>query len=58
VGTCIEAVNLGYQVVVATDAVVGVPADYGDRVLQTTVSLVAALATVDQIAAAFDALTR
>jgi nicotinamidase-related amidase len=58
VGTCIEAVNLGYQVVVATDAVAGVPADYADQVLATTVSLVAALATVDQIVAAFDALTR
>jgi nicotinamidase-related amidase len=57
-GLCVEAVNLGYQVVVATDAVVGVPLDYGDLVLRTSVSLVAALHTVDQIITALDALMR
>jgi nicotinamidase-related amidase len=55
-GLCIEAVNLGYQVVVATDAVAGVPADYGDLVLQTSVSLVASLHTVDEIAHALSEL--
>ena len=40
-GLCVEAVNLGYQVVVATDTVVGVPIDYGETwLLQTSVSLV------------------
>src|SRR5579883_2609004 len=29
-GTAVEAVNLGYRVAVATDAVVGVPPAYGD----------------------------
>ena len=48
-GLCIEAVDLGYQVVVATDAVAGVPPDYAATVLATSVSLVASLATVDQI---------
>jgi nicotinamidase-related amidase len=48
-GLCIEAVDLGYQVVVATDAVAGVPSDYAATVLATSVSLVASLATVDQL---------
>ncbi|MHB8680580.1 MAG: isochorismatase family protein [Acidimicrobiales bacterium] len=52
-GLCIEAVNLGYHVVVATDAVAGIPADYAEAVLRNSVSLVATLATVDEIAAAF-----
>jgi nicotinamidase-related amidase len=57
-GLCVEAVNLGYQVVVATDAVVGVPIAYGDTVLRTSVSLVASLHTVDEITAALATLTR
>jgi nicotinamidase-related amidase len=56
-GLCVEAVDLGYQVVVATDAVVGVPADYGDLVLQTSVALVAALHSVDEIIQAVSLLT-
>lgn len=51
-GLCVEAVDLGYQVVVATDAVTGIPAGYARDVLRTTVSLVATLATVDEIIAA------
>lgn len=53
VGLCVEAVDLGYQVVVATDAVTGIPADYAAQVLRTSVSLVATLATADEIAAAW-----
>jgi nicotinamidase-related amidase len=49
-GLAIEAVNLGYTVVVPTDAVCGVPEDYGRAVLQNTISLVATLTTVDQLA--------
>jgi nicotinamidase-related amidase len=56
-GLCIEAVNRGYQVVVATDAVVGVPPDYGDLVLRASIALVAALHTVDEIVAALLELT-
>lgn len=48
-GLTIEAVNLGYQVVVATDAVCGVPADYADRVIAESISLVAAVATTKEI---------
>jgi nicotinamidase-related amidase len=53
IGLAIEAVNLGYRVVVATDAVAGIPSDYGADVLQHTLGLVATLATVDDIIVAF-----
>jgi nicotinamidase-related amidase len=53
VGLVVEAVNLGYRVVVATDAVAGVPADYAHDVLHHTLALVATLATVDDIIGAF-----
>ena len=41
-GLCVEAVGLGYRVVVVTDAVAGTPASYGDAVLANTISLLAA----------------
>jgi nicotinamidase-related amidase len=53
IGLAVEAVNLGYRVVVATDAVAGVPAAYADDVLHHTLRLVATLATVDDIVNAF-----
>ena len=49
-GLAIEAVNLGYRVVVATDAVAGTPADYADAVLDGTIALLATRLTVDEIA--------
>ena len=57
-GLCVEAVNLGYQVVVATDAVCGVPLDYGDEVMARSVSLVAAVHPVDEIVGSLARLTR
>ena len=48
-GLCVEAVNLGYQVVVATDCVAGVPADYAEAVLRNTIALLATRATSDQL---------
>jgi len=51
-GLAVEAVDLGYRVVVATDAVAGVPRDYAAQVLRHTMPLVATLATVDEIVAA------
>ena len=53
IGLAVEAVNLGYRVVLATDAVAGVPADFAADVLRHTLALVATLATVDEIIAAF-----
>ena len=49
IGLTVEAVNLGYRVVVATDAVAGIPADYADEVVRHTLGLVATVATVDEI---------
>jgi nicotinamidase-related amidase len=37
-GLCIEAVNLGYKVIVASDAVAGFPKDYADALLRNTLS--------------------
>ena len=47
-GLAIEAVNLGYSVVVPRDAVAGLPADYADAVLDQTFPLIAAVTTVDE----------
>jgi nicotinamidase-related amidase len=52
-GLSIEAVNLGYQVVLATDAVAGVPRDYARAVIENTLALLATRATVDEIAGAW-----
>jgi nicotinamidase-related amidase len=48
-----DAVNRSYQVVVVSDAVAGVPVDYGRQVLTHTLSLVATLATTDEVVAAW-----
>ena len=45
--------NLGYQVVLATDAVAGVPRDYAAAVMENTLSLLATRATVDDIVGAW-----
>jgi nicotinamidase-related amidase len=52
-GLCLEAVNLGYRVVVLTDAVAGMPAEYGDAVMTNTISLLAARVTTDDLIAAW-----
>ena len=48
-GLCLEAVNLGYSVVLPTDAVAGFPADYAAQVVEHTLSLLAPLTTVDEV---------
>jgi biuret amidohydrolase len=50
-----DGVNRGYQVVIPRDAVAGVPADYGDAVLDNTLSVIATLTTT---AAVVDAWAR
>jgi nicotinamidase-related amidase len=44
-----DAVNHSYQVVVISDAVAGVPIEYGALVLENTLSLVASLATTEEL---------
>ena len=54
VGTAIEAVDLGYRVVVPRDGVVGYPVDYSDAVLEHTMPLVATVTEIDAVRAAWD----
>jgi nicotinamidase-related amidase len=46
-----DAVNLGYQVVLPRDAVCGVPADYANAVIDNTLSLLATVLTTKEIVA-------
>jgi nicotinamidase-related amidase len=50
-GLCLGAADRGYRVVVPTDAVVGVPVEYGDEVLRHSIAMVATLTTVDELVA-------
>ena len=50
-GMCLNAADLGYRVVVASDAVVGIPVEYGDAVLANSLVGVATMRTVDEILA-------
>jgi nicotinamidase-related amidase len=53
-GLVIEAVNLGYEVVVAEDAVCGVPESYARAVLDHTVPLLATVAPVADVTACWE----
>jgi nicotinamidase-related amidase len=46
-----DAVNLGYEVVVPSDAIAGVPADYTAALTRHTLALVATLTTTDEVLA-------
>jgi biuret amidohydrolase len=48
-----DAVNRGYQFVMPTDAVAGVPAEYAEAVIANTLSLVTTLTTTREILAAW-----
>ena len=50
-GMVMVAVDLGYRVAVVTDAVAGVPRDYGDAVLAHTLAPLATRVTSDEIVA-------
>ncbi len=56
-GLVVEAVNLGYEVVVVEDAVCGVPETYARAVLDHTVSLLATVAPVADVAAHWEGWT-
>ena len=47
-GLCIEASNLGYQVIIS-NAVAGYPEDYAEAILENTLSLIATPMAVDNI---------
>ena len=44
-----DAVNLGYQVVLPRDAVAGIPQDYSDAIIDNTLALLATVTTADAI---------
>jgi nicotinamidase-related amidase len=44
-----DAVNLGYTAVVVADAIAGVPAEYTPAMIRNTLSLVATIATTDEV---------
>ena len=44
-----DAVNLGYDVVLPRDAVAGIPRDYSDAVIDNTLSLLATVTTTDRL---------
>ena len=48
-----DAVNLGYQFVMPTDAVAGVPPEYAQAVIANTLALVATLTTTEAVLAAW-----
>jgi nicotinamidase-related amidase len=49
-----DAVNLGYQVVLPRDAVCGLPAAYADALIDNTLRLLATLTTVDELTALWE----
>jgi nicotinamidase-related amidase len=53
IGLAVEAVDLGYRVVLPTDAVAGIPEDYANAVLEHTLALVATLSDTASVVAAF-----
>jgi nicotinamidase-related amidase len=50
-GLSINAIDLGYQVVLVRDAVAGIPADYADSVIEHTLSMIATVTTTDELCA-------
>jgi nicotinamidase-related amidase len=52
-GLCLSASDLGYEVVVCSDTVVGVPEAYGDEVLAHSVAMVARVTTSDELIASW-----
>jgi len=53
-GLALEAVNFGYRVVIATDCVTGLPADYAAAVLKNSLALLATLRTSQDILGVWD----
>ena len=52
-GTVMSAVDLGYNVIIVRDGVCGVPREYADAVLENSLSLLATIATADEIIGAW-----
>lgn len=50
-----DAVNVGYRVVLPRDGVAGFPADYGEAVIDNSLSLLATVTTTDELIATWSA---
>jgi biuret amidohydrolase len=50
-----DAVNSGYRLIVPRDAVAGVPTDYGNAIIDNTLSLLATITTTDELLRAWTA---
>lgn len=53
-GLCLNALDLGYQVVLVRDAVAGVPAEYADAVIDNTISLIATITASAELCSLWD----
>jgi biuret amidohydrolase len=53
-GGALSALDLGYQVVIVRDAVVGLPREYGEAVLANTLSMISTIVTSDELVAAWE----
>ena len=52
-GGALSALDLGYQVVIVRDAVIGIPREYGEAVLANSLSMIATIVTSDELLAAW-----
>ena len=53
-GTVMSAADLGYNVVIVRDGVCGVPREYAEAVLENSLSLLATIASADDVIAAWN----
>jgi nicotinamidase-related amidase len=56
-GLVLVAVDLGYRVAIVTDAVAGVPADYGDEMIEYTFAPLAARVTTAEVVRTWEAVS-
>jgi biuret amidohydrolase len=54
-GLTVNAIDLGYQTIVVSDAVAGVPVGYAQAVLDNSLSMLATIATTNDVLAAWSA---
>jgi biuret amidohydrolase len=52
-GAALSALDLGYQIIVVRDAVIGMPKEYGEAILQNTMAMIATVVTADEVIAAW-----
>ena len=48
-GSALSALDLGYQVIIVRDAVVGLPEEYAEAVLENSLSMIATIVTADEL---------